>query len=48
MADREEVRAAMIGALCDVFGADEVEANLAAEPTTTSANSTAKPPNTSW
>lgn len=32
MADREEVRAAMIGALCEVFGTDEVEANLAAQP----------------
>jgi hypothetical protein len=30
--DRDEVRAAMIAALCEVYDPEEVEANLAAEP----------------
>ncbi|MEW5813086.1 MAG: hypothetical protein AB1925_27005 [Actinomycetota bacterium] len=32
MTDRDEVRAAMVAALCEVFDPDEVEANLATEP----------------
>ncbi len=32
MADRDEVRAAMVAALCEVYDPDEVEADLAAQP----------------